>query len=68
MRELRRELPVGLHTSDPWFARVDVGGLSDDSRRSILQKVKDRLGFGRTLEALGIARGSLYNYPKLWQI
>jgi intergrase/recombinase len=42
--------------------RVDVGGLSDDSRRAILQRVKDKLGFGRALEVLGIARGSLYNY------
>jgi len=53
---------VGLQGSSLWFVRVDVGGLSDDSRRAILQRVKDKLGFGRTLEVLGIARGSLYNY------
>jgi intergrase/recombinase len=46
----------------PWFERVDVRGISDDSRRAILRRVKDKLGFNRVLEALGIARGSLHNY------
>jgi intergrase/recombinase len=49
-------------TAVSWFARIDVRGLSDDSRRVILQRVKDKLGFNRTLEALGVARGSLHNY------
>ena len=52
---------MGLQ-SDTWFAKIDVKGLSDDSRRVILERVKDKLGFSRTLEILGIARGSLYNY------
>jgi len=52
---------VGLQ-SDTWFAKIDVKGLSDDSRRAILERVKGKLGFKGVLEALGIARGSLYNY------
>jgi intergrase/recombinase len=42
--------------------RVDVRGLNDDSRRTIVQRVKDKLGFNRALEALGVSKGSLYNY------
>jgi intergrase/recombinase len=36
--------------------------LGDDSRRAILERVKEKLGFNRTLEVLGISRGSLHNY------
>jgi len=37
-------------------------GLSDDFRRAILERVKSKLRFNRTLEVLGISRGSLHNY------
>jgi hypothetical protein len=42
--------------------RVNVSDLGDDARRLILERAKRKLGFTKTLEALGIARGSLYNY------
>ena len=45
-----------------WWAAVDVKGVGDDCRRCALQRVKDKLGFNRTVEVLGIARGSLHNY------
>jgi intergrase/recombinase len=49
-------------SSPRWFERVDVRGLGDDSRRTILERVKEKLGFNKTLEVLGISRGSLHNY------
>jgi intergrase/recombinase len=39
-----------------------VKGLSDDVRREILRRVKDKLGFNKTVEILDIAKGSLHNY------
>jgi intergrase/recombinase len=56
------EFILELQPSSAWFMKVDVRGLGNDSRRAILQKVKDKLGFNGTLEALDIARGSLHNY------
>jgi intergrase/recombinase len=51
------------HTgSRPWHAAVNLKGLSEDSRRLILQRVKEKLGFTEALEALGISRGALHNY------
>jgi transcriptional regulator with XRE-family HTH domain len=47
---------------DDWIYRIDVKGLSDDDRREIVKRVKDKLGYSGALEALGIARGSLSNY------
>jgi hypothetical protein len=41
---------------------VNASALSDEARRLVLERVKRKLGFERTLKALGIARGSLYNY------
>jgi intergrase/recombinase len=55
------ELISGL-TGPAWYDRVDVRGLSDDSRREILRRVKEKLGFNKTLEVLDISRGSLHNY------
>jgi hypothetical protein len=49
-------------TANPWCARINVSVLSDEARRAILLRVKEKLGFTRTLEALDIAKGSLYNY------
>ncbi len=37
-------------------------GLGDDVRREILRRVKDKLGFNKTVEILDIAKGSLHNY------
>jgi intergrase/recombinase len=39
-----------------------VRGLGDDVRREILRRVKDKLGFNKTVEILDIAKGSLHNY------
>jgi intergrase/recombinase len=52
----------GVAGSTPWFTRVDVRGLGEETRRLILERVKRKLGFTKTLEVLGIARGSLHNY------
>jgi len=49
-------------TANPWYTRINVSVLSDEARRAILLRVKEKLGFTRTLEALDIAKGSLYNY------
>jgi len=48
--------------TNPWYNKVNVSALGDDARRLILERVKHKLGFTKTLEALGIAKGSLYNY------
>jgi intergrase/recombinase len=56
------ELMDGVAGSTPWYTRVDVRGLSEETRRLILERVKRKLGFTKTLEVLGIARGSLHNY------
>jgi intergrase/recombinase len=53
---------MGEIMGDGWIYRIDVKGLSDDVRREIVKRVKDKLGYGGALEALGIARGSLFNY------
>jgi hypothetical protein len=53
---------MGELMGNDWIYRIDVKGLSDDVRREIVKRVKDKLGYGRALEALGIARGSLFNY------
>jgi len=41
---------------------VDVTALGEEARRLILERVKRKLGFEKTLRKLGIARGSLHNY------
>jgi len=53
---------MGELKGDDWIYRIDVKGLSDDVRREIVKRVKDKLGYSGALEALGIARGSLFNY------
>jgi hypothetical protein len=47
---------------NPWYTKVNASALSGEARRLILERVKRKLGFEKTLRALGIARGSLYNY------
>ena len=37
-------------------------GLGEETRRLILERVKPKLGFTKTPEALSIAKGSLHNY------
>ena len=56
------ELMGGVAGSTPCYTRIDVRGLSEEARRLILERVKRKLGFTKTLEVLGIARGSLHNY------
>jgi len=58
MSELTNELKV----SSEWIHKVNVRGLSDDVRREILRRVKDKLGFNKTVEILDISKGSLHNY------
>jgi intergrase/recombinase len=53
---------MGELKGDDWIYRIDVKSLSDDVRREIVKRVKDKLGYSGALEALGIARGSLFNY------
>jgi len=48
--------------ANPWYNRENASALSYETRRLILERVKRKLGFERTLKALGIARGSIYNY------
>jgi hypothetical protein len=49
-------------SANPWHTRVNASALSDEARRLILERVKEKLGFEKTLRVLGIARGSLRNY------
>jgi intergrase/recombinase len=58
MSELTNELKV----SPEWIHKVNVRGLSDDVRREILRRVKEKLGFNKTVEILDISKGSLHNY------
>ena len=45
-----------------WYDRVNVSALSGEVRRSILNALKDKLGYTGTCEALGIAKSSLSRY------
>jgi len=49
-------------SANPWYNRVNASALSYEARRLILERVKRKLGFEKTLKVLGIARGSLHNY------
>jgi len=49
-------------SANPWYTRVNASALSNEARRLILERVKRKLGFTKTLEVLGIVRGSLHNY------
>ncbi|MDT7888770.1 MAG: hypothetical protein RQ885_07325 [Desulfurococcales archaeon] len=57
---------MGELKGDDRICRIDIKGLSDDVRREIVKRVKDKLGYSGALEALGIAR-DLYStiYTKL---
>jgi len=48
--------------ANPWYKRVNVTALGEEVRRLILERIKGKLGFEKTLRALGVARSSLYNY------
>jgi len=56
------ELTNDFKVSPEWIHKVNVRGLSDDVRREILRRVKEKLGFNKTVEVLDIAKGSLHNY------
>jgi intergrase/recombinase len=45
-----------------WINRININALSDDARRSILEKVKNKLGFNEAIEVLDISKGSMHNY------
>jgi intergrase/recombinase len=53
---------TGDVSSAEWFRRVSVKALGDEARRKILEKVKDKLGFTKALEALDISKGAMHNY------
>jgi DNA-binding transcriptional ArsR family regulator len=42
--------------------KINVKALSEDTRRAILRRVKDKLGFGKAIEVLDISKGSMHNY------
>jgi intergrase/recombinase len=42
--------------------KINVKALSEDTRRAILQRVKDKLGFSKAIEVLDISKGSMHNY------
>ena len=58
MNKLMNDIKV----SSEWIHKVNIKGLSDDVRREILRRVKEKLGFNRTVEILDISKGSLHNY------
>ena len=45
-----------------WFEKINVKGLSEESRRAILRRFKDKLGFSKAIEVLDISKGSMHNY------
>jgi len=51
-----------LNFDKPWFERINVKALGDDVRRKILEKVREKLGYNKTVEALDISKGALHNY------
>jgi len=56
------ELTDDFKVSPEWIHKVNIKGLGDDVRREILRRVKDKLGFNKTVEILDISKGSLHNY------
>jgi hypothetical protein len=51
-----------LNASKPWYKKINVKALSNEVRRRVLEKVKEKLGYNKTVEVLGISKGSLHNY------
>jgi hypothetical protein len=51
-----------LNVSKPWFERINVKALGDGVRRKILEKVREKLGYNKTVEVLDISKGALHNY------
>jgi hypothetical protein len=60
--ELWCELVSELNFDRPWYEKINVKALGDDVRRKILEVVKNRLGYNKAVEVLGISKGSLHNY------
>jgi hypothetical protein len=54
-RELLCDLLGEIMPANPWYNRVNASALSDEAPRLILERVKRKLGFEKTLRALGIA-------------
>jgi len=51
-----------LNASKPWYEKINVKALSNEVRRRVLEKVKEKLGYNKTVEVLGISKGSLHKY------
>jgi len=61
MSEFKADSIPMVH-SDNWFDSINVDAIGDDARRSILEFVKNKLGFSKTCEVLDIAKSSLHRY------
>jgi len=51
-----------LNVGRPWYEKINVKALGDDVRRKILEKIKEKLGYNKTVEVLDISKGALHNY------
>jgi len=51
-----------IMSANPWYSRINISALDDEVRRTILLRVKSKLGFNRILEVLDVAKSSLHNY------
>lgn|GEM_PF-2350125 len=58
-RELLGDLIGEIMSANPWYIRIDISALDDEARRTILLRVKSKLGFNRILEVLSVAKSSL---------
>ena len=56
------ELPSDASSHGSWFEKISIKSLSDDTRRAILERVKNKLGYNRAIEVLDISKGALHNY------
>jgi hypothetical protein len=45
-----------LNVGRPWYEKINVKALGDDVRRKIIEKVKEKLGYNKTVEVLDISK------------
>jgi len=51
-----------IMSANPWYTKVNANALGDEARKLILERVKKKHRFEKTLRVLGIASDSLHNY------
>jgi len=51
-----------VYSKDKWCEYVNVEALSEEARGSILEAVKNKLGFTKACEVLNIAKSSMCRY------